>query len=117
VFKENIAGVNTIKVLVNDSPSKMLSKNLFYKELLPTIPKSIYEEIMMVKEDGEVYEFFTKEENNKITEFLIVAYGPDENILVIIEGDIDLKKLSKLSDTMKIEGFDHLKNIENKSQK
>jgi len=115
-FAENIAGINTIKVLINDSPSRTLTENLFYKELLPTIPKSIYEEILLVKEDGQVYRFYTKEENNKITEFLIVAYGLEENILVIIEGDIDLKKLSKLSDKMEIEGFDRLENIDKKSK-
>jgi len=115
-FKENIAGINTIKVLMNDAPSKVLTENLFYKELLPTILKSTYDEILLVKEDGQIYRFFVKKENSKITEFIIVVYGPEENILVIIEGDIDLKKLSKLSGTMKIEGFDRLEDIDKKSQ-
>lgn len=115
-FKENIAGVNTIKVLMNESPSRTSSENLFYKELLPTITKSIYDDILVVKEDEQVYRFFVKEENDKIIEFLLVAYGPEENILVIIEGDIDLRKLSKLSGTMKIEGFDRLEDIDKKSR-
>lgn len=116
-FKENIAGINSIKVLINYTPSQVLTENLFYKELLPTIPKSTYDEILLVKENEQVYRFFVKEKNSKITEFLVVAYGPIENILVIIEGDIDLKKLSKLSGTMKIEGFDHLEDIDKKTQK
>jgi hypothetical protein len=111
-FSENIAGVNTIKILIYDRPSKKTGENLFYNELLPSIHKSIYDEIMEVKEDEQNYKFFTKMENNKISEFLIVAYGPIENILVIIQGDINLNKLSKLSGTMNIEGFDHLGNIE-----
>lgn len=115
-FKENISGINTIKVIINEAPSNSLAENLFYKELLPSIPKTTYDEILLVKEDEQVYQFFAKELNDKISEFLLVAYGPDENILVIIDGDIDLKRLSKLSGTMKIEGFDRLGDIDTKTQ-
>jgi len=87
--------------------------NIFYTELLPTL--SEYEEILMLKEDGQVVKIFTYTNNEKITEFVVLNYGPAENILVIMEGeDINIKLLSKLSETMNIKGIEHIDEIDSK---
>ncbi len=42
----------------------------------------------------------------------MIAGGTDDNALISIQGDIDLKTISKLSKTMKIEGMENLEEIE-----
>lgn len=109
-FQEGVSTLNSIKVLESDSKFT-LENNPFYTELLPSLKN--YKEILMVKEDGESIKILTYTIDNKIKEFIVVNYGPNYNVLVIMEGDnINTKQLSKLSDTMKIDGIEHIDKID-----
>lgn len=71
----------------------------------------------MHKEDGEFTKIYTYKIDHKITEFVVLIYGPSYNILVIMEGDnINIKQLSRLSDTMKIDGIEHIGEIEKEKE-
>lgn len=112
-FKETVSSLNSIKVLENDRGSAQMENNIFHTELLPSLTK--YEEILKVKEDGQIIRIFIQETNNKITEFVVLNYGPSENILVIMEGeDINIKQLSGLSENMNIDGIKHIDKINKK---
>lgn len=112
-FKETVSSLNSIKVLENDRGSAQMENNIFYTELLPSLTK--YEEILKVKEDGQIIRIFILENNHKITEFVVLNYGSSENILVIMEGeDINIKQLSGLSDNMNIDGIEHIDEIDTK---
>jgi hypothetical protein len=109
-FREGVSSLNSIKVLQNDF-NYNLENNPFYTELLPSLEK--YEEILMYKENGQFVKIFIYKIDNKITEFVVLNYGSTENILVIMEGDnINIKQLSKLSGTMKIDGIEHIDEID-----
>ncbi|MEZ5197060.1 MAG: DUF4252 domain-containing protein [Bacteroidales bacterium] len=53
-----------------------------------------------------------QKEGKNIKELLMVVGGQDDNALISIQGDIDLKTISKLSKSMNIDGMENLEEIE-----
>jgi len=110
-FQDAVSSLSSIKVLEGNSRVSETDNNVFYTELLPTLSK--YVEILMTKEDGQIVKIFTYTNLQKVTEFVVLNYGPAENILVIMEGeDINIKQLSSLSETLNIKGIEHIDEIE-----
>lgn len=104
--------LNCIKMLVtDDDPATPVPVNL-YTEIMKIIPSSPYKEIMMVKEKDQDIKFFVREEKGKVAELLMVIGGKNESVLISIQGDIDMKNISKLAKSMDIEGMDNLEKIE-----
>ncbi|MBN2813355.1 MAG: DUF4252 domain-containing protein [Bacteroidales bacterium] len=104
--------LNCIKILVtDDDPTTPVPVNL-YNEIMKVIPSSPYKEIMMVKEKDQDIKFFVREEKGKVAELLMVIGGKTESVLISIQGEIDMKNISKLAKSMEIEGMDNLEKIE-----
>ena len=87
----------------------------FYKEALGRLPAKEYDVLMEVREnDGTNVKFLTKGNGNSVSELLLFAGGENEDfVLMSFVGDLDLKKISKLSKSLNINGAEHLKKIEN----
>jgi hypothetical protein len=111
-MNEVISKLNCIKILVtDDDPATPAPVNL-YQEIMKVIPSSPYKEIMVVKEKDQVIKFYAKEDKNrKIAELMMVIGGKDENVLISIQGDIDMKNISKLAKSMNIEGMENLEKL------
>lgn len=114
-FFELVKNLDNIKILSmeHDSTGKAPHVN-FYKEIMSDFPKDKYEELMVVKKKDQDIKFFIRKEGKKIAELLMVVGGTDDNALISIQGDIDLKTISKLSKTMELEGMENLEEIEEK---
>lgn len=84
----------------------------FYDEIISKLPEKEYEELMVIHDSGQDTKFLIKEENDIVSELLMVVGGRGDNILISITGNIDLKTVSKLSKSMGIEGMENLDNIE-----
>ena len=69
---------------------------------------------MVIKEKDQDVKFLVHEKDGKITELLLIAGGKNDNVLISIQGDIDLKNISKLSKSMNISGLEHLEEIDKK---
>ena len=112
---EIISKLDCIKILVtDDDPATPAPVNL-YQEIMKVIPSSPYKEVMMVKEKDQDIKFFAKEDKNKkVIELLLVIGGKEESVLISIQGDIDMKNISKLAKGMNIEGMENLGKIEEK---
>ena len=111
------AKLDAIKILAVDSAASESAKRTFKNELLQQLPKALYKDLMVIKDGKKEITFKIREENNKISELLMLVVGPNESALIFLEGNIDLKKISKLSKTMKIDGFEHLEKVdENKTK-
>ena len=107
-----ISKLNGIKILVtDDDPATPTPVNL-YNEIMKVIPSSPYKEIMVVKEKDQDIKFYVKENGNRVAELLMVIGGQDESVLISIQGDIDMKNISKLAKSMNIEGMEKLEKIE-----
>lgn len=95
---EAMGGLKSIRILTLED--KALYKDLdFYKEVMAELPIKEYNELMVVMEKDQKIRMLAKEKNNRIQEFLMVG-GGDDNFIISILGDIDMKTLSEISDEM-----------------
>ncbi len=86
----------------------------FYDEIMKDLPRSEYEELMVVKDSESDVVFLAREEGGVIVELLLIVSGDDDNALIAITGEIDLKTIAKLGSAMDIEGMEELENLEEK---
>ncbi|MFO7370995.1 MAG: DUF4252 domain-containing protein [Bacteroidales bacterium] len=111
-MNEVISKLDCIKILVTDDDPATLAPVNLYQEIMKVIPSSPYKEIMVVKEKDQDIKFYVREDKNrKIAELLMVIGGKDENVLISIQGDIDMKNISKLAKSMNIEGIENLEKM------
>ena len=111
-FNKAVKGLESIRILAPDSTMKKAKLN-FYNEISKSLPLSQYQELMSVKEKDQVFKMLIRKKGDVITEFLMIG-GGNENVLICITGNIDLKTISKLSKTMNIEGMDELDKVNKK---
>jgi len=110
---EAISKVKGLRIIARDEISTEQA-NALYKEAFQLIPMNKYDELMTVKDKDNDMKFLIKEENGIITELLMVIHGNTEFFLLSLIGDIDLKQISRLSQSMSIDGFEHLEKIDEK---
>lgn len=113
---ELINKLETIKILASDSEFINENNLNFYEEIMDELPIDEYEELLVVKEKDQDVKFLVKEKNGIITELLLVVGGKDNNALISITGNIDLKHISKLASSMEGTGIEHLEKLEEKEK-
>ena len=106
-----VSKVKGLKIITKDELEKS-EANALYKEAFDLIPEKEYDELMTVRDKDSDMKFLIKEEGGVITELIMVMHGDNEFFLLSLIGDIDLKQISRLSKSMSIDGFEHLKNID-----
>ncbi len=117
-FIDLVKNLDRIKILAVDDESKELNLKVnFYEEIMKDFPEGVYDELMVVKKKDQDVKFYVLKKGNKIVELLMIVGGKEDNALISIQGDIDLKTISKLSKTMNIDGMENLKEIENEENK
>ena len=109
-FDELIKNLKGIKILATDETYNGNAN--FYKEIIDKLPMSQYKVLMVIKEKDQDIKFLVNEKDGVIIELLLIAGGKDENVLISIQGNIDLKNISKLSKSMNINGLEHLEEID-----
>jgi len=107
-FKKATAGINSIKILTQEGGDS----EAFGAELLEMLPRSEYQEMMVVKDQDEDVLFLAREENGRITEFLLIVSGGGDDALIAITGDIDLESISKIASGLDMPGLENLEDIE-----
>ena len=107
-FKKATAGINSIKILTQEGGDS----EAFGAELLDMLPRSEYQEMMVVKDQDEDVLFLAREENGRITEFLLIVSGGGDDALIAITGDIDLESISKIASGLDMPGLENLEDIE-----
>lgn len=113
-FEELIGKLTAIKILSADGTVK--SNVNFFTEIMKELPIKEYTELMVVKEKGQEFKFLIREKNGRISELLMISGGVNNNALISIQGDINLKNISTLSKSMKVEGIENLEKIDNKKK-
>jgi hypothetical protein len=110
-----IRNLRSIQILsVSDS---LLNKKLnFYTELSKKINLKAYEELMAVREGGDVTKFLIRENGGRVSELLVITGGPGGNSLISIKGDLSLKNISDLSKSMDMRELEGLEDIDKKNR-
>jgi hypothetical protein len=111
-----VSKVKGLKIITRDD-IEIEEANRLYKEAFELIPTKEYDELMSVRDKENDMKFLIQEKDGIITELLMVMHGENEFFLLSLIGDIDLKQISRLSQSMNIDGFEHLKAIDKEEDK
>jgi hypothetical protein len=113
-FKELVSQIDKIVIMTVDSDSENPNRSSdFYKKTKGAIPKS-YKQLMHVKKEKETVTIYMDEKNDKVREVIMLISEPKNTVLMSISGNLDLAKLSELSEKMNISGFENLNSIDKK---
>jgi hypothetical protein len=104
---ETMSKIKGLKMLIGDSIAE--AKSMYNKALSAT--SEDMEELMTVENSENEMRFMISESEGMISELLMIMYDGNSVMLMSLIGDIDLKQISKMSQKMNIEGFEHLENI------
>jgi len=86
-----------------------------YKEACTYFTAPEYQDLMTVNDGDESVRFLVHKHGDRISE-LVMAVGGKEPCIMWLQGDIDLKQISKLSKSMNIGGIDKLGDLSAKSK-
>jgi hypothetical protein len=107
-----LSQLTEIKVLAQEGEEGQTVTMNFHDEIWPDLDKSAYKELLIVKDKDQDVKMLARENNDIISEFLIIVSGKDENVLVQIKGKLSLKDMDKLSEAFDFKGFEQLKKLE-----
>lgn len=106
--KEAMKGIKGLRILSTDKNGHSL-----YNEAIKKFNVSEYEELMNIRDGKENVNFYIKEENDTVKELLLLVGGESEDFVMLsFVGDINLKQISELSDSMDIDGLEHLDKVD-----
>lgn len=109
VALDMISDISGLRILTSEK-----TPDVFYKEAMKKLDTSQMESLMTIRtQDGENVNFYIKETGDIINELLLLV-GGDEFVMLSIEGDIDLKKVSKLAKALDVKGAEHLEELDNR---
>jgi hypothetical protein len=105
---EALKNVETIKI-VSYSAGKCSGKDAergeeFYKELV-NYPISDYKVLMEINDGDRKSKMLVKRNDKIIKEFLMLNAGKNESLMIWITGELDLKAISTISETVKTQGL------------
>lgn len=89
--------VASVKILTIEDEEKYQDVN-FYDEIKSELKTDDFAEIMTVVDGGETVRMWMKAEKQAVMEFLLIV-GGDDNVLVYITGNFNMKDLEGLAQT------------------
>jgi hypothetical protein len=104
-----IKDLTGLRVLACDS---LVDGVQMYKEALAKVPQQEYSELLTVRDGQENVRIWSRDKGNIIEELLLLVGSPDEFVLLSLTGKIDLDKISELSNTLDVQGLEHLDKLE-----
>ena len=87
--------IASIKILTIEEEEGYEGVN-FYEEIKSELDVSDFAEVMTVNDGGEVVRMWMKVDQKSVSEFLLIV-GGDDNVLIYITGNFDMKDLEGLA--------------------
>lgn len=108
-FLKAVSKLKGMKVLYGDSVSN--AKKL-YGEGVSDVKKAGFEELMTVLDADENFHFAIKEKGGIISEMVLVSGGKKGFAVISLYGEIDLKNISKIAQSMRVKGLENLDKLD-----
>ena len=117
-FAQVMNKLTSIRILTTDDDRVTPVTVDLYKEIMKILPSNVYKEIMVVKDKDSNVRFYAREVNNKVAELLLVVGGKEGkgSALISIQGEIDMKNISKLGSAMNVEGMENLEKMKERDE-
>jgi hypothetical protein len=108
-FQKAVSGLESLKLIAysTENGSKE-TRERFGADVKNSIPFSEFKELMVVKDKDANVNFYAKNNQQVVSEMLMVVDGPDEAVLLYLKGNIDLNHIAKLGKSMNLSGISHL---------
>jgi hypothetical protein len=110
--KDLFGQISGVKILTFDKAQP--EDKVAFESMVKVLPLSDYKELMVVKEKNNNVRMLLKENQGKISEFLLLVTGGNEPVLISISGNINPKELGKLTRCMNMKGMEHLAKLNKK---
>ncbi len=108
-LEDLVKSIKGLRILIKDSGDT----DALYREASTEIGKGSYEELLTVRDEGENVRFMIKEGSGDIIEELVLLVGGgDQFVLLDLRGDMDIKDIGKLGNSLDIPGSEHLDKLE-----
>lgn len=117
-YLELVNSLDNIKIFTTENPS--ISSRMDQAVASYISSSKGLSELMRVKDEGKNIKFYSKEgsDENHVRELLMHLTGDldgeERTVIMSITGNIDLKKISKLTNDLNVPGSEELKNIDKK---
>lgn len=86
--------------------------NTFYADAKRIIDNNNYEELIVARDEGENVQISVNSNGDIVNELLLLVGGDDDFVLMSFVGNIDLKKVGKLSRILEMKEARHLDKID-----
>lgn len=119
-YLELVENLDEIKIFTTENPA--VSKKMDAAVTKYVSGSTDLAELMRVKDDDKNIKFYSKEgkSENFVSELLMHLTGMEDGknmtVIMSITGNIDLKKISKLTDDLNVPGSEELKDIDKKKK-
>ena len=90
--------IASVKILTIEDEEGYENVN-FYDEIQKDLDVSDFAEIMTVNDGSEVVRMWMKADKEVVSEFLLIV-GGDDNVLIYITGDFNMKELEEIAEHM-----------------
>lgn len=117
-YLELVNSLDNIKIFTTENPT--ISSRMDQAVASYISSSKGLSELMRVKDEGKNIKFYSKEgsDENHVRELLMHLTGDldgeERTVIMSITGNIDLKKISKLTNDLNVPGSEELKNIDKK---
>ncbi len=105
---KSLSGINILTVEEENENTRGVN---FYEEIIDELPVDEYQELMVIKEKDQNVQFLIREKEGRVSELLLIVGGPEDNVLMSIQGNIDLENIANLSRMIHIEGMENLEKM------
>jgi len=110
---EAISRLSGLRILTADT---LPARNgvALYQEAMQLIEPQSYEELMSIRDGEEQVRFYVLNSTvpDKVKELLMIVGSPNSFFLLSITGNISLKQIASLSETLDVQGMDRLGDLD-----
>jgi hypothetical protein len=114
--QDMMSQLNYIRILMYEASEGNQAELDEFRSEIKKFDLQGFSELMVVKEKGEEVRFMARKDGKMISELLLIINEENEAGFISINGNIDMKTVSKLSKTMQIDGMEHLEDLEEKEK-